>query len=114
MKDTIMPNRKTVARPEAHSTPPARETRWIVLCTDGRHTTLGRHRDPDEGDITRAGTALAAAGLAGWLAVMKGGYYTRAQPELLMVRALTGEPAGWEDAARAFEAIRQEAIHPDA
>jgi hypothetical protein len=31
-----------------------------------------------------------------------------------MVRALAGEPAGWEDAARAFEAIRQEAIHPDA
>ncbi len=91
---------------------PVKETRWIVLCTDGRHTTLGRHRDPDESDITRAGAVLAAAGLAGWLAVMKGGYYTRAQPELLMVRALAGQPAGWEDAARAFEAIRQEAIRP--
>jgi hypothetical protein len=92
----------------------AKETRWIVLCTDGRHTTLGRHSDPDEGDITRAGAALAQAGLAGWLAVMKGGYYTRAQPELLMVKPLAGDPAGWEDAARAFETIRQQAIRPGA
>jgi hypothetical protein len=91
---------------------PVKETRWIVLCTDGRHTTLGRHRDPEEDDITRAGTALAAAGLAGWLVVMKGDYYTRAQPELLMVRALAGEPAKWENAVRAFEAIRQGAIRP--
>jgi hypothetical protein len=89
---------------------PVKETRWIVLCTDGRHTTLGRHRDPDEDDIARAGAALAAAGLAGWLAVMKGGYYMGARPELLMVRPLVGDPAGWEGAASAFEAIRQEAI----
>ncbi len=90
----------------------ARETRWIVLSTDGRHTTLGRHRDPDEDDITRAGAALAAAGLAGWLVVMKGGYYRSPRPELLMVKPLAGEPVDWEDATQAFEVIRQQAIRP--
>jgi hypothetical protein len=91
-----------------------KETRWIVLCSDGRHTTIGRDRDPDEDDISRASAALVAAGLSGWLAVMKGGYYVRARPELLMVRPLAGDPADWEGAARAFEATRQGAIKPGA
>jgi hypothetical protein len=88
----------------------AQETRWIVLCSDGRHTTIGRHRDPDEDELTRAGTALAAAGLSGWLVVMKGGYYTSARPELLMVRPLAGDPVNWNEASSAFETHRQTAI----
>jgi hypothetical protein len=90
----------------------ARETRWIVLCSDGRHSTIGRHRDPDEEDISRVTAELAAAGLEGWLAVLKGGYYTRARPELLMVRPLVGQAADWGAAAEAFEARRREAILP--
>ncbi len=88
----------------------AKETRWIVLCSDGRHTTIGRDRDPDEGDLTRAGASLAAAGLSGWLVVMKGGYYTSTRPKLLMVRPLAGDPVNWDEASSAFEAHRQTAI----
>jgi hypothetical protein len=84
----------------------ARETRWIVLCSDGRHTTIGRHRDPEDSDISQAAATLAAAGLSGWLAVMKGGYYAHARPELLMVRHLAGEAANWDEAVSAFERHR--------
>jgi len=88
----------------------ARETRWIVLAADGRHVTLARHSEPSAEDIERARAGLEAAGLSGWLAVLKGPYYRRARPALSMVRALAGEPAGWNDAAAAFKALRQEAI----
>lgn len=89
------------------------ETRWLVLCSDGRHSTLGRHRDPDEEDIGRAEAALKAQGLGGWLALMKGRYYDgQRKPGLMMVRPL-GEPAGtWEQAAAAFEALRRAAVRP--
>ena len=107
-----MPNRRAATGQRECVMERVKETRWIVLCSDGRHTTIGRDRDPDEEDISRASAALAAAGLSGWLAVMKGGYYMRARPELLMVRPLAGEPTGWEGAASAFEALRQEAIRP--
>jgi hypothetical protein len=92
----------------------ARETRWIVLCSDGRHTTIGRHRDPDEDELTQVGASLVAAGLAGWLAVVKGGYYTSDRPELLMVRPLAGDPTNWDEAVTAFEAHRQTAIRSTA
>jgi hypothetical protein len=88
----------------------ATETRWIVLCSDGRHSSLGRHSDPTEEELASVAASLTSAGLSGWLAVMKGAYYTRARPELLMVRPLAGEPGAWEEAARAFEAIRQGVI----
>jgi hypothetical protein len=72
------------------------------------------HRDPDEDDIERASAALAAAGLSGWLAEMRGGYYSRVHPELLMVGPLVAETAGWEGAASAFEAFRMKAMRPAA
>lgn len=89
------------------------ETRWLVLSTDGRHSTIGRHRDPDEEDIARSETALKALGLGGWLVLMKGRYYDgRRKPSLMMVRQL-GEPTrAWEEATAAFEAIRQAAVRP--
>jgi hypothetical protein len=92
----------------AHTT----ETRWIVLATDGRHVTLGRHTDPTEEEIEATEAALKRAGRSGWLAVMKGGYYSRRPIELLMVRPLGGPEDAWNDAARAFEAIRRAANGP--
>jgi hypothetical protein len=35
-----------------------REKRWIVLADDGLHVTIGRHTDPSEDEIVRAGDAL--------------------------------------------------------
>ena len=64
------------------------EVRWIILGTDGRHVTLGRHTDPLPEDIAQAEASLNAQGLAGWLVVMKGGYYLPQEPFLMMIRPL--------------------------
>jgi hypothetical protein len=61
------------------------ERRWIVLTEDGRHITLGRYTDPSPEEIATAEAGLAEQGLSGWLAVMKGNYYERVQPSLMMV-----------------------------
>lgn len=91
----------------------SRERRWIVLGTDGRHVTLGRHSDPTEEEVLAAERSLAAAGLAGWLAVMEGDYYARrGRPSVMMVRPLAAPADAFEDAAAAFEAARARALQP--
>jgi hypothetical protein len=89
----------------------SKEKRWIVLGEDGRHVTLGRHTDPTETEIAAAQAALAAQGVAGWLAVMEGDYFgRRSQPGLLMVRPLGSLAAPFEAAAAAFEEARLRAL----
>jgi hypothetical protein len=88
------------------------ETQWIVLCQDGRHSTLAHHRDPDERDIAQSRNVLGAARQPGWLAVMKGGYYVRGAPDLQMVRPLGKDRGSWEQASAAFEAIRRNVLWP--
>lgn len=83
------------------------ETRWIILGTDGRHVTLGRHSDPSPEELAQAEAGLAAQGLAGWLAVMKGGYYTRRKPALMMVRPLCDPQRPFAEAVEAFQAARK-------
>ena len=83
------------------------ERRWIILCTDGRYVTLGRHTDPTEDEVIAAERSLSAAGLAGWLAVMAGDYYARkVQPSIMPVRPLAGPIGAFEDAKMAFEMTR--------
>lgn len=48
--------------------------------------TMGRYSDPSSEEIAQAEAALADQGLAGWLAIMEGGYYTKRTPSLMMVR----------------------------
>lgn len=86
------------------------ETRWIVLGTDGRHLSLGRHSDPSTAEIEKAEAALVAQGLAGWLALLKGDYYVRRRPSLMMVRTL-GEPnQPFAEAVEKFENLRRGAL----
>ena len=85
------------------------ETKWIILGSDGRHITLGRHTDPSASEIDAAEAALRAANQAGWLAVMRGRYYSRSPVELLAVRPLATPTGTWERAFAAFEAARQAA-----
>ena len=89
---------------------PNLEARWIVLGIDGRHVTLGRHTDPTEEEIAAAEARLAAQGLAGWLVLMKGGYYAQGKPSLMMVRALANPARVFEEAAGDFEAKRKAAL----
>ena len=85
----------------------ALETRWIVLGTDGRHVSMGRHTDPTPEDVADAERGLAEQGMAGWLAVMKGGYHVRRKPALMMVRPLANPARPFEEAAAEFEAKRK-------
>ena len=78
------------------------ETRWIVLAADGRHVTMGRHTDPSQLEIEEAERGLASQGLSGWLAVMKGAYFSRQTPSLMMVRPLANPVIPFDDAAAAF------------
>lgn len=86
------------------------ETRWIILCTDGRHVTLGRHTDPSPEEVARAEAGLAAQSLAGWLAVMKGGYYGADKPSLMMVRPLCSPTRPFAEAAENFQNSRDGAL----
>ena len=90
-----------------------REHRWIVLGTDGRHVTLGRHSGPAEEEIQAAERALAARGQAGWLAVLKGDYWCRrAKMSVMAVRPLADPTSSFEEAVAAFEASRTRALQP--
>lgn len=86
------------------------EVRWIVLSQDGRHVTLGRHSDPSPDELKRAEDALIAAGEHGWLAVLRGAYYSQAVPSLLMVKTMGIPNEPWDKAVEAFERRRLEAV----
>lgn len=89
------------------------ERRWIVLGTDGRHVTLGRHSDPSGEEVATAERALAAQGASGWLAVMEGDYWARmGKPSIMMVRPLAGPAIAFNAAAAAFEEARLRAVQP--
>ncbi|WP_037301913.1 hypothetical protein [Rubritepida flocculans] len=57
--------------------------------------------------MDRAERGLAAQGMAGWLAAMKGGYHVRRKPSLTMVRPLANPARPFEEAAGEFEAKRK-------
>lgn len=85
---------------------PTQERRWIILAEDGRHVSIGRHSDPSAEELVQAEAALAAQGLAGWLAIMEGGYYQRRKPSLMMVRPLCNPQRPFADAVEAFQTAR--------
>lgn len=89
------------------------EKRWIILASDGRHVTVGRHTDPEEDEIISAESGLRAQGLSGWLAVTDGGYYGRGKVSILMVRPLASPPDdAWEAAVASFIARRNQTNQP--
>jgi hypothetical protein len=85
--------------------------RWIVLASDGRHSTIGRETAPDDAALAAAGSALARMGLAGWLVRLEGDYWARRTPvALTMVQPLAhAADADWPAAVAAFKAIRMAA-----
>jgi hypothetical protein len=78
------------------------DRRWVVLCEDGRVSTLGRARDPDEEDIRRAEDGLRAQGLAGWLAVQSHSAYAEPPPTFIEVRPLGTPTVTFTEAVAAF------------
>ncbi len=89
------------------------ERRWIILAQDGRHVTMGRAASPSEAEVEAAAAALAAKGLAGWLATLDGNYWSRRRVTLALVQMLgDGATLDWPAAITAFEAARQRALRP--
>jgi hypothetical protein len=89
------------------------ERRWIILAQDGRHVTMGRAAPPSEAEVEAAAAALAAQGLAGWLATLDGNYWSRRRVALTPVQTLgDGVTQEWHAAITAFEAARQHAMRP--
>jgi hypothetical protein len=89
------------------------ERRWIILAQDGRHVTMGRAAPPSEAEVAAAAAALAAQGLAGWLATLDGNYWSRRSVTLAPVQMLGDEATlNWPAAITAFEAARQRALRP--
>jgi hypothetical protein len=86
------------------------ETRWIVLGTDGRHVSLGR-TEPSEAEVKTATDALTAQGLSGWLARMRGDYYSRRGVTLEPIQRMgIAHEADWQAELSAFHAARRRSI----
>lgn len=77
------------------------ERRWVVVTSDGRYVSLGRHSDPSEEEITAAEQALRSQNVSGWLAIMKGSPWIGDPPNLLEVRPLACPSTTFADAADA-------------
>ena len=84
------------------------ERRWLVIASDGRHTTLGRMTDPTPAELETVERGLRDLGLAGWLVVSEGRYYGPGPLDLMLVRPLVEMPGtAWEAACTAFTTIRE-------
>ena len=89
------------------------ERRWIILAQDGRHVTMGRAAPPSEAEVESAAAALAAQGLAGWLATLDGNYWSRRSVALAPLQMLgDGTTLDWPAAVAAFRAARKAATAP--
>ncbi|TCZ63903.1 hypothetical protein [Roseicella aquatilis] len=86
------------------------ERRWIILAQDGRHVTMGRAAPPSEAEVEAAAAALAAQGLAGWLATLDGNYWSRRRVALAPIQMLGNSASlDWPAAIAAFDAARKAA-----
>lgn len=90
---------------------PARVRRYLLIAQDGRHTTLGRHTEPDDETLDTAAEGLDSLGLAGWYVLAEGRYYASEDSvALLPIRRLTATEGDWEAAVAAFHRRRLQAL----
>lgn len=87
------------------------ERRWAIIGEDGRHVWLGRASDPSDAEIEAAEKKLLDAGLAGWLAIVEGEYWSRNMKlTFVNVRPLACPQGGFKAALAAFGAHRDRAL----
>jgi len=93
--------------------PKVLERRWIIIAQDGRHVTMGRAVPPSDAEIATAAAALAAQGLAGWLATLDGSYWSRRRVTLASLQMLgDGASQHWPTTITASDAARRRALTP--
>jgi len=83
------------------------DTCWIMLGTDGQHVSLGR-TEPSEAEIATASDAFAAQGLSGWLARMRGDYYSRGKVIIDFINDSGFGAIGTPEMCRSYELIARE------
>jgi len=84
---------------------------WMIIVGDGHHVWLGRNSDPSDAEIEAASAQLNAKALTGWLAVLKGDYWSRKRPlEVMLVRQLSQKGGDWESALQAWRDKRIETL----
>lgn len=87
------------------------ERRFLVVASDGRHVTVGRHVHPDEIALIESAGRLDAEGLTGWLAYAEGDYHDpRGNLAMIPVRRITAQEGAWDLAEEAFHARRAAAL----
>ena len=82
------------------------ERRYLLVSADGRHTTLGRDVEPDQEALDTAAEGLDSLGMAGWLVLSEGRYYSGETVTLLPIRCLTATSGDWEATAAEFHRRR--------
>ena len=83
------------------------------MAADGRHSTIGRYTDPSEDEVASVEAELGRIPGGGWLAVVRGRYYSRDKLEVMMVRPLASpNPDDWDRAVAVFLAHRRVANQP--
>ena len=85
---------------------PPLERRYLLVSEDGRHTTLGREVEPDQEALDTAAEGLDSLGMAGWLVLSEGRYYSGEVVALLPIRRLTTRSGDWEATAVEFHRRR--------
>ena len=87
------------------------ERRYLVVAADGRHTTLGRHAEPNEEELDTAAEGLDCLGLAGWSVLSEGRYYASEDTvSLLPIRRLTSADGDWASAVTGFQKRRADIL----
>lgn len=80
----------------------ANDSSWIIITVNGERVDLGRNSDPSAEELAGTESDLIEAGSAGWLAIMRGKYYTSKIVEIMKVRELAFSYASWEYALASF------------
>lgn len=85
----------------------ARQKTWAIISEDGRHVWMGRNFDPTEEEVARVEKDFADRGLAGWLAIIEGDYWSlHGKLGFVMVKPLASPTVEFQAATVDFEEAR--------
>ena len=83
------------------------DRRYLMIGQDGHHSILGRQAEPNEEALATATAGLDTLGMAGWCVLSEGRHGTPGDRlALLPIRKLTATKGNWDQAAAAFDTLR--------
>jgi hypothetical protein len=75
------------------------DPRYVLLTECGQIACILGRTAPSAGDVTQAAATMAAAGVAGWVALASGSFYARRRPSLAMVQPVNNPSVPFAAAA---------------